>query len=182
MPCSGGFNWPQKARYQSGKFQKPCDSPFVAENVLQKRHALKKELLKQTNLVPTRIAILGGSTTAEVKIMLELFLLAQGIQPAFYESGYNRYREDVLFENPDLWNFKPDIVFIHTTWHNVSEFPELLEAEPRLNGASVVKWRGLSLFGKKFTRSLAHSSSRTTLICLALDPSGIWRLPNRSGE
>ena len=33
------------------------------------------------------------------------------------------------FENPDLWNFKPDIVFIHTTWHNVSEFPELLEAE-----------------------------------------------------
>ena len=61
--------------------------------------------------------------------MLELFLLAQGIQPTFYESGYNRYCEDVLFENPDLWNFKPDIVFIHTTWRNVSEFPELLEAE-----------------------------------------------------
>ena len=84
----------------------------------------------QTNeSVPTRIAILGGSTTAEVKSMLELFLLAQGIQPTFYESGYNRYCEDVLFENPDLWNFKPDIVFIHTTWHNVSQFPELLEAE-----------------------------------------------------
>ena len=61
--------------------------------------------------------------------MLELFLLAQGIQPTFYESGYNRYSEDVLFENPDLWNFKPDIVFIHTTWHNVSQFPELMEAD-----------------------------------------------------
>ena len=61
--------------------------------------------------------------------MLELFLLAQGIEPAFYESGYKRYFEDVEFENPDLWNFKPNIVFIHTTWHNISEFPELLEAE-----------------------------------------------------
>ena len=103
--------------------------PIVVADILRKRQALKKELLKQTNLVPTRIAILGGSTTTEVKSMLELFLLAQGIQPAFYESGYNRYSEDVQFENPDLWNFKPNIVFIHTTWHNISEFPELLEAE-----------------------------------------------------
>ena len=69
---------------------------------MRKRHSLKKELLAQPNLMPTRIAILGGSTTTEVKNMLELFLLAQGIQPTFYESGYNRYSEDVLFENPDL--------------------------------------------------------------------------------
>ena len=103
--------------------------PITPANILRKRHSLKKELLKQANLVPTRIAILGGSTTAEVKSMLELFLLAQGIQPSFYESGYNRYSEDVLFQNPELWSFKPDIVFIHTTWHNVSQFPELMEAE-----------------------------------------------------
>jgi FkbH-like protein len=103
--------------------------PIVVADLLRKRHALKKELLKQSNLISTRIAILGGSTTTEVKNMLELFLLAQGIEPAFYESGYNRYSEDVQFENPDLWNFKPHIVFIHTTWHNISEFPELLEAE-----------------------------------------------------
>jgi FkbH-like protein len=61
--------------------------------------------------------------------MLELFLLAQGMEPVFYESGYNRYYEDVLFENPDLWNFKPNIAFIHTTWHNISDFPALLESE-----------------------------------------------------
>ncbi len=103
--------------------------PVAAADVLLKRNALKKELLKQPNLVSARMAILGGSTTTEVASMLELFLLAQGIQPTFYESEYNRYSEDVLFANPDLWNFKPDIVFIHTTWHNVSQFPELLEAE-----------------------------------------------------
>ena len=103
--------------------------PIAVSDILRKRETLKKELLKQTSLVPTRIAILGGSTTVEVKNMLELFLLAQGIQPLFYESGYNCYCEDVQFGNPDLWNFKPDIVFIHTTWRNVSQFPELLAAE-----------------------------------------------------
>ena len=114
--------------FQPG-FPKALRFPITAADILRKRHSLKKELLGQANLVPTRIAILGGSTTVEVKSMLELFLLAQGIQPTFYESGYNRYCEDVLFENPELWNFKPDIVFIHTTWHNVSQFPELMEAE-----------------------------------------------------
>lgn len=106
--------------------------PITPTTVLRKRHALKKELLAQPNLVPTRIAILGGSTTAELKSMLELFLLDQGIQPTFYESGYNRYSEDILFESPALWEFKPDVVFIHTTWHNVSQFPELMESEEQV--------------------------------------------------
>jgi FkbH-like protein len=103
--------------------------PIAVSDILRKRETLKKELLKQKSLVQTRIAILGGSTTGEVKNILELFLLAQGIQPAFYESGYNCYCEDVQFGNPDLWNFEPAIVFIHTTWRNVSQFPGLLEAE-----------------------------------------------------
>ncbi len=111
------------------EFPRELRSPIDVVTVLRKRRSLKRELLEQPNLVPTRIAILGGSTTAEVKSMLELFLLAQGIQPTFYESEYNRYSEDVLFENPELWNFKPEIVYLHTTWHNVSEFPELFEAE-----------------------------------------------------
>jgi FkbH-like protein len=104
--------------------------PIDAEQILRKRQMLKRELLKQSNPLPVRIAILGGSTTAELRSILELFLLAQGIQPEFYESGYNCYCEDVLFENPALWDFKPNIVFIHTTWRNVAEFPEFLEAEP----------------------------------------------------
>src|SRR6202050_3233554 len=108
--------------------------PISAVDIVRNRSRLKKELIEQENLIPTRIAILGGSTTTEVKSMLELFLLAQGIQPVFYESGYNRYFEDVEFENPELWNFKPNIVFIHTTWHNISEFPGLLETEVEVEG------------------------------------------------
>src|SRR6516164_9009201 len=110
----------------SRELPKELRYPIDVATVLRKRRSLKRVLLEQSNLVPTRIAILGGSTTTEVKSMLELFLLAQGIQPTFYESEYNRYSEDVIFENPVLWEFKPDIVYVHTTWHNVAQFPELL--------------------------------------------------------
>lgn len=107
---------------------KDLQIPTSLADFIRKRRILKEEFLKEENLVPTRIAILGGSTTAEVRKTLEVFLLAHGLQPVFYESGYNDYWEDVLFENLDLWNFKPDIVFIHTTWQNVSQFPEPLES------------------------------------------------------
>ena len=116
----------------SRELPKELRYPIDVATVLRKRRSLKRVLLEQSNLVPTRIAILGGSTTTEVKSMLELFLLAQGIQPTFYESEYNRYSEDVIFENPVLWEFKPDIVYVHTTWHNVAQFPELLESEAEI--------------------------------------------------
>lgn len=103
-------------------------------DLLRNARKLKQELEKQANLLSIRVAILGGSTTTQVKTMLELFLLGHGIQPIFYESGFNRYSEDVLFENPDLWNFQPDIVFFHTTWQNILQWPELLEPEDQIDG------------------------------------------------
>jgi FkbH-like protein len=112
------FKFPTELRY-----------PLSVADILRKRQAIKNELVKRPSLMATRIAILGGSTTAEVRNMLELFLLAQGIAPTFYESGYNRYFEDVQFKNPTLSEFKPNIVFVHTTWQNISEFPELFEPE-----------------------------------------------------
>ena len=60
-----------------------------------------------------RIAILGGSTTHDVKDMLELFLLNYGIVPEFYESEYNQYYQDIMFDNPELAAFHPDLIYIH---------------------------------------------------------------------
>jgi FkbH-like protein len=120
--------------------------PVSWETVSRKRRALRKELLGQPDLLPVRIAILGGSTTTEIASILELFLLAQGIRPSFYESEYNAYYEDVLFENPRLWTFRPDIVFVHTTWQNVSRFPDLLttvEAVEELTAAEISRFEAL---------------------------------------
>ena len=79
--------------------------PIAAETVLRKRTALRRELLNRPNLLPVRIAILGGSTTQEIRGILEIFLLARGIQPSFYESAYGAWHEEVMYESPELWSF-----------------------------------------------------------------------------
>ena len=57
--------------------------------------------------------------------MLELFLLNFGIKPEIYESEYNQYWEDVMFDNPELTGFAPDIIYIHTTNRNIANYPKI---------------------------------------------------------
>ena len=99
--------------------------PLDIDKILRKKKSIKKELLNKKNLVEKNIAILGGSTTSEIKFLLELFLLDSGIKPNFYESEYNKYYEDALFGNDVLDKFNPDIVYIHTTNQNIIKYPEL---------------------------------------------------------
>ena len=49
--------------------------PFDPQTLLRKRRSIKKELLSKSILMEKRVAILGGSTTHDIKDMLELFLL-----------------------------------------------------------------------------------------------------------
>ena len=96
--------------------------PFDGNYLLKKRKSLKRLLLEEkTDRIRKRIAVLGGSTTHNVIQMLELFLLNYGIEGEFYESGYNRYYEDGVFGNQELSDFRPDLIYIHTTSRNVPE-------------------------------------------------------------
>lgn len=99
------------------------DYPINSSFILRKKHTIKKALLANEDLIPKKIAVLGGSTTAEIRNILELFLLKIGIKPEFYESEYNRYYEEAVFENEKLRQFKPDIVYVHTTNKNISSYP-----------------------------------------------------------
>ena len=95
----------------------PIDSAFIQS----KKRKIKRELLSDgTNRLKKNVAILGGSTTDEIKDMLELFLLSNGIEPTFYQSEFNKYWEDVMFDNEELVSFNPDIIFIHTSNRNLS--------------------------------------------------------------
>jgi predicted enzyme involved in methoxymalonyl-ACP biosynthesis len=105
------------------------DYPFDWSQILAKKRAIKRELLAREDMTDLRIAILGGSTTSEIKNILEIFLLKGGIKPAFYESSYNRYYEDVIFDNPELLQFAPQIIYIHTTNVNVLEYPIMTDTE-----------------------------------------------------
>ena len=107
--------------------------PLDVNIILRKKKSIKKYLLLQDNLIEKNIVILGGSTTSEVKNILELFLLNNGIKPNFYESDYNKFYEDALFGNDVLDKFNPDIVYIHTTNQNIIKYPELKDSEIEIN-------------------------------------------------
>lgn len=106
----------------------PLNYPFDPQYILRKKRSIRRHLSEKPGLIEKRIAILGGSTTAEIKDILELFLLDCGIRPVFYESEYNRYYEDIMFENSELAAFAPEIIYIHTTSVNIMRFPAIHEA------------------------------------------------------
>ena len=105
--------------------------PFDISYILKKRNSIKRELYTSIQMnggLVKRIAILGGSTTHDIKDILELFLLNNGIKADFYESEYEQYWNDVMFDNPELVEFKPDIIFIHTSTRNIKNFPTMRDS------------------------------------------------------
>lgn len=107
--------------------------PFDGEEILKKSKKIKRALLEErTDFLEKRIAVLGGSTTHDIIRILELFLLDQGIRPVFYESEYAQYWQDVMFDNPLLVEFAPDLIFIHTSNRNVTAYPDMQDTEARV--------------------------------------------------
>ncbi|MGI6665486.1 MAG: HAD-IIIC family phosphatase [Christensenellaceae bacterium] len=107
--------------------------PFDSALLTKKRKSIKRELLAQNvQFLDKKIAILGGSTTSGIKDMLELFLLNQQIKPVFFESEYGQYWQDAMF-NEELAVFAPDIIFIHTSFRNITQLPELQDSELVVN-------------------------------------------------
>ena len=122
--------------------------PFDADWILKKKKSIKKELLRSDNgtFMEKRIAILGGSTTNDIKNILELFLLNYGIRPLFYESEYNQFYEDGMFPNPVLEEFSPDIIYIHTSNRNIVNYPVLTDTREEVQqkaDAVLQKFEGL---------------------------------------
>lgn len=102
--------------------------PFDAAEIMKKQRKLKRELLSDgSTRIKKRIAVLGGSTVDAVRDILELFLLNYGIEPEFWTSEYGQYRNEALFPSQELLDFKPDIIYIHTTYRNIDTFPALTD-------------------------------------------------------
>ena len=104
--------------------------PFNSGDITANKKRIKKRLLSSgRDFLEKKIAILGGSTTREIRNVLELFLLNEGIQPEFYESEYNHFYQDILFDNPELVSFSPDIIYIFITNRNITRYPQIGDSE-----------------------------------------------------
>lgn len=107
--------------------------PFNGESILKKSKRIKRELFSVAEaegrkFLVKKIAVLGGSTTHDIVRVLDLFLLDQGIRAEFYESEYNQYWQDAMFDNPELAFFEPDLIYIHTTSRNITMYPVLSDS------------------------------------------------------
>lgn len=106
-------------------FDYPIDSGYI----LQKKRALKRELLQKSGLIKKKIALMSGSTIGEIKNILELFLLNYGIEPEFYEGEYSLFYEEIVFDDGSLAAFAPDVIYIHTSSHNIKSFPSNADSD-----------------------------------------------------
>lgn len=115
---------------------KELEYPFDNDLIIKKKKSLRRALMEEDGAgtrLKKNIAVLGGSTTANVVQVLDLFLLNYGIEAKFYESEYNKYYEDAMFGNPELDSFDPDVVYIHTSIHNIMTFPKPSESREQIN-------------------------------------------------
>ncbi|HPY84635.1 MAG TPA: HAD-IIIC family phosphatase [Ruminococcus flavefaciens] len=104
---------------------KELEFPFDSRYIMRHRRGIKKQLLADgSERIKVRIAVLGGSTTNDIVSAMELFLLDSGIEPAFWQSEYNRFYEDAVFGNESLESFRPDVIYIHTTSCNLKYLPD----------------------------------------------------------
>ena len=101
--------------------------PF--DDVLMKRRSLRRKLSAREGLQPVRIAVLGGSTSSEVVDLLELWLLDSGFLPSFHQSEYGRFYVDAVHDAEALVQFKPDLVYVHTSVANIQRFAQVGASE-----------------------------------------------------
>lgn len=108
--------------------------PLDTETLLRKKRRLRRELLAQNpHPLHKKVAILGGSTTNEVADQLGLFLLQYGIEAEFYQSEYAQYWQDAMFGTPELDAFAPDVIYVHTTWRNLTRLPATTDAPAQID-------------------------------------------------
>ena len=106
------------------------------EELLSTKKSLKRELGEQLESHPQpqeiRIAVLGGSTTSEIVDLMELWLLDSGFHPVFHQSEYGRFEVDAVHDFEAIGQFKPDLVYLHTSVHNLRNFPAACASEADL--------------------------------------------------
>lgn len=105
---------------------KELEYPFDNGCIMRKKKSIRRKLIEgpgADSRIKKKIAVLGGSTTADIISVLDLFLLDCGIECEFYQSEYGQYWQDAVFPNEELLGFAPDVIIVHTSIRNLGFMP-----------------------------------------------------------
>jgi FkbH-like protein len=90
-----------------------------------------------------RIAILGSTTTTQLAAFLDVFLFAQNVDAEIYEAPYGVMRQEILDPTSDLHRFRPQLLFLASTRHDLGRLPspsDTVEAVEAAARAEVDDW------------------------------------------
>ncbi len=147
--------------------------PFDFALLARRRKRLRSDLASGGPFTDVKVAILGGSTTADFQDFLELFLLDAGIRPSFHVSEFDRWWEEAVVDDTALRAFGPDVVLVHTTHRNIREWPRLLATEEEVEKAFAAEY---GRFETMWTRVL--DGTECLLVQNNFDPPALEPLGN----
>ena len=84
---------------------------------------LKEDKKNQRTKNQIRIAILGGSTTDLIKNTISEYLAINNLKGIFFQSEYNQFYYEGINPSKKLKEFKPQVIYIHSSTANIEEFP-----------------------------------------------------------
>jgi FkbH-like protein len=119
MPCEAALPSPST----NAREEQPIPQYSADDFLLRRKRLLRIHRANAVGATPLRIAILGGTTTHELAELLELLLLVSGFAPVLHQSEYGRYYEDAVLDTEALEAFRPDIVYIYTSYRNTVNKP-----------------------------------------------------------
>lgn len=124
--------------------------PFDSEYILKKSKKIKRQLLEEDKpTVKKKIAVLGGSTTHDIIRVMDIFLLNQGVEAEFYESEYAQYWQDIMFDNEELTAFAPDLIFIHTSNRNITDYPAVSDSAEQVETLLMEQYKHFEVMWEK---------------------------------
>ena len=133
---------------------KELEYPFDSQYIIKKRKSLKKALMADgSKRLKKKIAVFGGSTTNDIVVYLDLFLLNHGIEAEFYQSEYAQYWQDAMFPSQELLDFAPDIVFIHTTNRNITSYPTVRDSKETVREMLDAEYRKFEQMWEKISQT-----------------------------
>ena len=107
---------PAKALHLLRDLVKP-DAPFVAQLRAAKLQSLATAGAQDLRVL--KIALLSGSTLDQFIDVFRYWLSMAGIRAEFYVAPFDMMVQSVLDEGSELYAFKPDIVWLFTTFRDI---------------------------------------------------------------
>jgi len=110
-----------------------------------------------------KLAILGGFTTHQLRILIELYLFATGISAVIYEADYGVFRQEILDPSSDLYHFEPGVIFLATHWRNIGHLPALTDPAEKVGSCLRRNTGNGRCCGRRRISGSDHRSCRTIL-------------------